>query len=319
MAPVGIDEFSDRPPRESHSLAARALEDYRRATEAPLDGNWALYGEELPRLGDGPGGPSKWTAVMSHPHAPSFSRGGLRMAGLLAAALSFVGAVQAAGQTAREAHTRLVMITSGADDSGPGTLRIDLGTRGSDEAFEIPARISFAPNTGLAPFRGSELTIASGLAWRRAEGGSLLMSSAKGVTVGTRRAVVNRSSFVTSVGSHVRLMRDGSGASHGTDVSTWLANGPQGLSFVAGFERAAEGAFRRKLSGNFVRTIQGRFDGAVDVAYASGGSDSWLWVSEGMTYWPRPHLQIHFSLRHERLDASLDASMFLGLTVRLDN
>ena len=238
---------------------------------------------------------------------------------MLAVALSFIGADAAIGQTAGEAHTPLVMITSGADHAGPGTFRIGLGTRGSHEAFDIPATISFAPNTDFVPFRGSELTIASGLAWRRVQGGSLLLSSAEGVTVSTRRAVVNGSSFVTSVGSHVTFMRDGNGASHGTDVSTWLASGPHGLSFVAGFERAAEGALRRKLSGNFVRTLHGQFDGAVDVAYASGGSDSWLWVSEGMTYWPRPHLQIHASLRHERLNATLDASMFVGLTVRLDH
>ena len=78
-------------------------------------------------------------------------------------------------------------------------------------------------------------------------------------------------------------------------------------------------AFRRKRSGNFVRTLHGRLDSAGDVACTSGGSDSWLWISEGITYSPRPHLQIHFSLRHQRLDATLDASMILRLTVRLDN
>ena len=40
------------PPGSDEGLSARALEHYRRAIEAQRNGNWALYGEEIRRLGD---------------------------------------------------------------------------------------------------------------------------------------------------------------------------------------------------------------------------------------------------------------------------
>jgi uncharacterized membrane protein (UPF0182 family) len=52
VAPVGIDERPNRQPRESDARTARAREHFRRATEAQREGNWALYGEELRRLGE---------------------------------------------------------------------------------------------------------------------------------------------------------------------------------------------------------------------------------------------------------------------------
>jgi uncharacterized membrane protein (UPF0182 family) len=36
----------------SDPLATRAREHYRRAIQAQKDGNWALYGEEIRRLGE---------------------------------------------------------------------------------------------------------------------------------------------------------------------------------------------------------------------------------------------------------------------------
>ena len=52
VAPLDIDELPDRQVPESESLTAQALEHYRRAMQAQRDGNWALYGEEIRRLGD---------------------------------------------------------------------------------------------------------------------------------------------------------------------------------------------------------------------------------------------------------------------------
>jgi len=40
-----------RPPPATGDLAARAQEHYERAMKAQRDGNWALYGEEIERLG----------------------------------------------------------------------------------------------------------------------------------------------------------------------------------------------------------------------------------------------------------------------------
>ena len=50
-APGDVGEVPDRPGTDD-SLAAQAVEHYRRAVQAQRDGNWALYGEEIRRLGE---------------------------------------------------------------------------------------------------------------------------------------------------------------------------------------------------------------------------------------------------------------------------
>jgi uncharacterized membrane protein (UPF0182 family) len=45
-------ELADRPASKDDSVTARALEHYRRAMQAQRDGNWALYGDEIRRLGE---------------------------------------------------------------------------------------------------------------------------------------------------------------------------------------------------------------------------------------------------------------------------
>jgi uncharacterized protein len=45
-------ELPDRPASSADSVTARALEHYRRAMQAQREGNWALYGEEIRRLGE---------------------------------------------------------------------------------------------------------------------------------------------------------------------------------------------------------------------------------------------------------------------------
>jgi hypothetical protein len=47
-APPGA---SGRPPAASGDLAAQAREHYDRALKAQREGNWALYGEEIEKLG----------------------------------------------------------------------------------------------------------------------------------------------------------------------------------------------------------------------------------------------------------------------------
>jgi uncharacterized membrane protein (UPF0182 family) len=49
---VDVGETPDRPVGTDDALTARALERYRRAMQAQRDGNWALYGEEIRRLGE---------------------------------------------------------------------------------------------------------------------------------------------------------------------------------------------------------------------------------------------------------------------------
>jgi uncharacterized membrane protein (UPF0182 family) len=39
-------------PAAAADLAAQAREHYQRALQAQRDGNWALYGEEIKRLGE---------------------------------------------------------------------------------------------------------------------------------------------------------------------------------------------------------------------------------------------------------------------------
>jgi uncharacterized protein len=39
-------------PESTDELSSRAVDHYRRALQAQRDGNWALYGEEIRRLGD---------------------------------------------------------------------------------------------------------------------------------------------------------------------------------------------------------------------------------------------------------------------------
>jgi hypothetical protein len=38
-------------PESSDELSSRALDHYQRAIQAQRDGDWALYGEEIKRLG----------------------------------------------------------------------------------------------------------------------------------------------------------------------------------------------------------------------------------------------------------------------------
>jgi uncharacterized membrane protein (UPF0182 family) len=51
VATSDIDERSDQDVQDE-SLTAQALEHYRRAMQARRDGNWALYGDEIRRLGE---------------------------------------------------------------------------------------------------------------------------------------------------------------------------------------------------------------------------------------------------------------------------
>ena len=51
-APADPDERTDRPRPQPDALTAEAVERYRRAVQAQRDGNWALYGEEIRRLGE---------------------------------------------------------------------------------------------------------------------------------------------------------------------------------------------------------------------------------------------------------------------------
>jgi uncharacterized membrane protein (UPF0182 family) len=39
-------------PAQNDELSAKALEHYRRALQAQREGNWALYGDEIRRLGE---------------------------------------------------------------------------------------------------------------------------------------------------------------------------------------------------------------------------------------------------------------------------
>jgi uncharacterized membrane protein (UPF0182 family) len=47
-----VDELPDRPGLQPDSLTTQAVEHCHRAVQAQRDGNWALYGEEIRRLGD---------------------------------------------------------------------------------------------------------------------------------------------------------------------------------------------------------------------------------------------------------------------------
>jgi uncharacterized membrane protein (UPF0182 family) len=49
---TGLETESDTREVPSSALAAQAREHYRRAIEAQRGGNWALYGEEIRKLGD---------------------------------------------------------------------------------------------------------------------------------------------------------------------------------------------------------------------------------------------------------------------------
>ncbi len=51
-APIDVHELTDRQAPEFESLMTRALEHYRNAMQAQRDGNWALYGEQIRRLGE---------------------------------------------------------------------------------------------------------------------------------------------------------------------------------------------------------------------------------------------------------------------------
>ena len=52
-APAGAPPSPLTPsPESSDELSSRALESYQRAIQAQRDGNWALYGEEIKRLGE---------------------------------------------------------------------------------------------------------------------------------------------------------------------------------------------------------------------------------------------------------------------------
>jgi uncharacterized membrane protein (UPF0182 family) len=51
VAEPGAEASPRQPPVVSDALTAQALEHYRRAVQAQREGNWALYGEELRKLG----------------------------------------------------------------------------------------------------------------------------------------------------------------------------------------------------------------------------------------------------------------------------
>jgi uncharacterized membrane protein (UPF0182 family) len=54
VPPPGVPPSPSVPPspESSEELSSRALEHYHRAIQAQRDGNWALYGEEIKRLGE---------------------------------------------------------------------------------------------------------------------------------------------------------------------------------------------------------------------------------------------------------------------------
>jgi uncharacterized membrane protein (UPF0182 family) len=52
LAPLGAEAASIAPPPLESSLVAKARQHYERAMQAQKDGNWALYGEEIRRLGE---------------------------------------------------------------------------------------------------------------------------------------------------------------------------------------------------------------------------------------------------------------------------
>jgi hypothetical protein len=231
---------------------------------------------------------------------------------LLAVAVLFM----AARQAATEDESPLSALTSSVQGqhSDPGIVSVQLTPQDCDDGFNVPAVLRLAPAAGPTLVRDTELTMVSGVSFRRRTTGSWSIAPPEGISISARRPVVSRSSFVTSIGSYT-VLADAMSARYAAEVSAWVGDDKHGLSLAAGLSRGPGAVLSRAISAGYVGLFGEQLVGSAELAYIASRAGIRVGTSGALSYQLRPGLHIDLSVRHERVGARRDSALIVGAAV----
>jgi len=193
---------------------------------------------------------------------------------------------------------------------------MELKTKSSENRIDAPAAVSFAPSTDAAILRDTNVSITTALGSRR-EHEEWSVTLPQAFTLSVKRALVKSRSVSVSF-TPSTTMAPGMTTRPGASVSTWVREGTRELSLTAGVVHRPEGEMWRSLYAYYVQRFGPRIRGASEVTYAGAGPGTCSMAASGtMTYEPMRGLQLNVSVRHQAMEAFVDSSVKVGVTVHV--
>jgi hypothetical protein len=193
---------------------------------------------------------------------------------------------------------------------------MELRTKSSENRIDAPAALNFVPSADAALLRDTNVSITTALGSRR-ERGEWLVTLPQAFTFSVKRALVKSRSLSVSFTPYT-TMTPGMSSRPGASVSTWVREGTSELSLTAGVAHEPEGEMWRSLYAYYARRIGRRVRGVSEVTYAGGGPGACSMAASGtMTYEATPGLQLNVSVRHQTMEAFVDSSVRVGVTVHV--